>query len=260
MDEAAIRAHVRAIDACNQRGGRMLSLVDLIDAETLDLSLGAYLAAAMRSGASLLVGARPGGAGKTAVMCALLNFVPDHMVIRPVDSPAVLREALRDDESSAACYLAHEIGDGFYYAYIWGRDARAFFRLAAEGHTIASNLHADTLEETQEQLCEENGVRRAHVDAITLKIYLRMARTSGWRVRRWVSHVYESDGEQDRLLWTGNRRGAFTRQKPFDSSVVSLDQERQWAGFLTMLRRQDVRTIEDVRHALAQSSTLDRGM
>jgi hypothetical protein len=48
----------------------MLSLVDLIEAGTVDLPLAAYPAAAMRS-ASLLVGARPGDAGKTAVMCAL---------------------------------------------------------------------------------------------------------------------------------------------------------------------------------------------
>lgn len=260
MDETAIRAHVKAIDACNQRGGRMLSLVDLIDAEAIDLSLAAYLAAAMRSGASLLVGARPGGAGKTAVMCALLNFLPDHTVIHPVDSPSVLREGLRDDRAGATCYLAHEIGNGFYYAYVWGKDARAFFRLAGEGHTIASNLHADTLEETREQLCGENGVEGAHVDAVTLKIYLRMERTGGWRVRRWVSHVYESDGKQDRLLWTGDERGTFTRQKPSDSSVVSLEQEREWAGFLTTLRRQEVRTIEDVRRALAQHSALGGGV
>ena len=50
------------------------------------------------------------------------------------------------------------------------------------------------------------------------------------------------------------------RQKPFGSSVVSLEQEREWAGFLTVLRRQDVRTIEDVRRALAQHSTLDGGV
>lgn len=260
MDEAAIGAHVKAISACNQRGGRILSLVDLIAAETIDLSLGAYLAAVMRSGASLLVGARPGGAGKTAVMCALLNFLPDHTAIRPVDRPAVLREGLCDDRAGATCYLAHEIGNGFHYAYVWGQDARAFFRLAAEGHIVASNLHADTLEETRGQLCEENGVERAYVGAVTLKIYLRMERTGGWRVRRWLSHVYESDGEQDRLVWVGDKRGTFARQTPSGGSAVSLEQEQEWAEFLTTLRRQGVRTIEGVRRALAQRSILDGGV
>jgi type IV secretory pathway ATPase VirB11/archaellum biosynthesis ATPase len=68
----------------------MLSLVDLIEAGTLDLPLAAYLAAAMRAGASLMVGARPGGAGKTVVMCALLNFLPDDTVIRACGQPGGL--------------------------------------------------------------------------------------------------------------------------------------------------------------------------
>ena len=246
--EAQVRAHARAIEACNQRGGRMLSLVDLIDAGTVDLPVAAYLAAAMRSGASLLVGAVPGGAGKTAVMCALLNFLPDHTAIRAVDSPAVLAAAQHDAHPGQTCYLAHEIGAGHWYAYVWGRDARAFFGLAAQGHIVASNLHADTLEETWDQLCRENGVAEAHLDAVTLKVYLRIARGRGWAVQRWVSHVYESDGKQDRLLWTGERDGVFSRLA--DSAVVSPGREAEVADMLSELRRQEVRHIGDVRRAL----------
>jgi hypothetical protein len=252
MDESAIRAHVSAIDACNQRGGRMLSLVDLIDAGTVDLPLAAYLAAAMRAGASLLVGARPGGAGKTAVMCALLNFLPDHTVIRPVDRPAVLADGQRDVHPGDTCYLAHEIGRGRYYAYVWGSQARAFFRLAARGHIIASNLHADTLEETRDQLCHENenGVSQEHLDAVALQIYLRVERAGGWAVHRRVSHVYESDGTLPRLLWTSERRGTFTRHEAAGSGVVSPDQEREYAAFLSALLRRNIRSITDVRRAV----------
>ena len=230
----------------------MLSLVDLIDAGTVDLPLAAYLAATMRSGTSLLVGARPGGAGKTAVMCALLNFLPDHTVIRPVDSPAVLAHGQRDARPGDTCYLAHEIGSGYYYAYVWGNEARAFFRLAAQGHIIASNLHADTLEETRDQLCRENGVAPAHLDAVTLKLYLRVERAGGWAVRRRVSHVYESDGTHTRLLWTSDGSGTFTRHEPVESAIVSPEQERKYADFLNTLLRQDVRLIGDVRRALVQ--------
>jgi hypothetical protein len=245
--DARVKAHVGAIDACNQRGGRMLSLVDLIDARSVDLSLAAYLAATMRNGASLLVGARPGGAGKTAVMCALLNFVPDGTHICTVDRPTV-PETARQDKAGQTCYLAHEIGAGNWYAYVWGKDARAFFRLAAQGHLIASNLHADTLEETHDQLCRRNGVARAHVNAVTLKVYLRMARGDGWSVRRWVSHVYESDGTGDRLLWTGNREGTFARQG--ETAIVAPVHEDHYAGFLADLVRRDVRRIGDVRRTL----------
>jgi hypothetical protein len=245
-DSARIHAHVQAINACNQRGGRMLSLVDLIDAGTVNPPLAAYLAAAMRAGVSLLVGARPGGAGKTAIMCALLNWLPDRTTLRAADRPAVLADAQRD-RPGEVCYLAHEIGAGRYTAYVWGQAARAFFALAAGGHTVVSNLHADTLDETHDQLCRENGVPRAHVDAVTLKVYLRVEHRAG-SVHRRVSHVYESDGTADRLLWTGDGRGAFARRA--ESALVTADQQAVQARFLDRLRRQDIRRIEDVRRAL----------
>jgi Flp pilus assembly CpaF family ATPase len=64
MNEETLR-HCVEIDRCNQRGGRMLSIVDLIDAGTMSPELAAYSLAAIGGGASFMVGALPGGAGKT---------------------------------------------------------------------------------------------------------------------------------------------------------------------------------------------------
>ena len=52
----------------------MLSVFDLLEAKTIDLDLAAYLMARISKGSSFMVGSVPGGAGKTTVMCALLNF------------------------------------------------------------------------------------------------------------------------------------------------------------------------------------------
>ncbi len=249
--DAALSEHVNALDACNQRGGRLLSLIDLLDAGTVDLPLAAYLAAAMRHGASLLVGARPGGAGKTAVMVALLNFLPNETAIRAVDSRAVLDMAEADPYPGATCYLAHEIGDGLYYAYLWDDEARDFFALAARGHTVATNLHADTLEETRDQLCLGNGVAPEHLAAVALKVYLRVDYSDRLAFKRRISHVYESDGTDDRLIWRWDRRGTFERQA-VQSVLVSPQDEDLYRKFLTGLRRRDVRAIEDVRRALLE--------
>jgi hypothetical protein len=248
MDTTALHAHVRAINDCNQRGGRMLSLVDLIAAGTVDVPLAAYLAALMRQGASLLVGARPGGAGKTAVMCALLNFLPDATAIIPTDGPTVFQTALRDTRYGETCYLAHEIGSGYYYAYIWGQQLRDFLTLAANGHSVASNLHADTLEETQDQLCRQNGADPVHLNAITLKLYLRVTRGTSWDVQRHIVRVYENDGEGDRLLWKLSADGWFVRQ--VDSVIVNAEQERQYRDILADFLAKDIRNIEDVRYRL----------
>ena len=99
MDNIVDR-HCRELERCNQRVGRMLSVADLIDADALSLPLAAAVTARIAGGASFMVGANPGGAGKTTVLCALLNFVPP-------------------DCALGTC-----------------------------GHIPATNLHADTLEET----------------------------------------------------------------------------------------------------------------
>lgn len=253
--DAMVEAHVRALRECNQRGGRLLSLVDLIGAGTVDFDLAAYLAAVMRSGGSLLVGARPGGAGKTAVMVALLNFLPDATAIQPVEGPAVLRRGLADTAYGATCYLAHEIGAGFYYAYLWNEDARLFFELAGRGHTIVSNLHADTLDELHAQLSGRIGVAPEHVRAITLKVFLRVGRGPNLRVRRWVSRVYEAgeDGA-DHLVWVGERWGQFARREP--SRFVTPEAESACRDLLVHLSREGVVTIEAVRHAVVQNLRL----
>jgi len=53
---------ITVVNRSNQRGGRMLSVVDLIEAGTLTLGQAAWLVDRVRSGDSFLVGARPGGA------------------------------------------------------------------------------------------------------------------------------------------------------------------------------------------------------
>jgi len=226
----------------------MLSLVDLIDARTVDLDLAAYLAAAMRSGASLLVGARPGGAGKTTVMCALLNFLPDRAVLCPVDGLAIPESAQRDARPGDTCYLAHEVGSGHYYAYIWGERARAFFVLAAQGHLIATNMHADTLLEAREQLCHQNGVAESHLHAVTLKVFLGFDRRSDRAAARWVSQVYESNGRGDSLIWRGESASSFARTAP--SVITTPAQERKYGQLLAGLLRRGIRRIDQVRLTL----------
>ena len=248
--EQELQSLVRELNRCNQRGGRMLSLVDLLEAETVDLAMGGYLAAAMRAGASLMVGANPGGAGKTTVMAALLNWLPNRTRIRAAESYEMLRLAAESppEDPSACCYVAHEIGSGHYYAYVWGREARAFFSLTRHGYIIATNLHADTLGQAHRQVVGTNGVAEEDLSRVQLKVFMRMERRRGWQVSRTIHQVYESAGGGDRLLWSGNGRGDYRRQA--DSALVSREEEGRHQDLLDKMRRDNVRFIEDVRRLL----------
>jgi type IV secretory pathway ATPase VirB11/archaellum biosynthesis ATPase len=79
------RHNHQQIERLNQRGGRTLSIVDLIQAGTLTVEMAACAMRAMHEGASLLTGARPGGAGKTTLMAAILNFLPPQVALITVD-------------------------------------------------------------------------------------------------------------------------------------------------------------------------------
>jgi hypothetical protein len=179
----------------NQRGGRMLSIVDLIQAGTISVKMAAYAMRAMAEGTSLLTAARPGGAGKTTLVAALLNFLPPGVPIGTVDSPRVIRAGLAQPAAEAACYLAHEIGSGDRYGYIWGSDVADFFSLIGGQRRIASCLHADTLEELTGILCSPPlRVSRKSLDRVGLILFMHVApMLRGYRRR--VSSFWEADGQ-----------------------------------------------------------------
>jgi len=135
------------IEMLNQRGGRTLSIVDLIEAGTLSIEMAACGMRAVANGASLLTGARPGGAGKTTLMATFLNLLPPGVRIVTVDRPSVTARALAEPPTRPLCYLAHEIGSGHWYGYIWGRQVAEFLALVEGPRRVASCLHADTLDE-----------------------------------------------------------------------------------------------------------------
>lgn len=243
---ADVAQHCAEINRCNQRGRRMLSIVDLLDAGTMSSEVAAYLLAAISGGASFMTGALPGGAGKTTIMCALLNFVPQDVVLAPADGrEAILRGVeIRDRRM---CYICHEISDGPYYAYLWDRDLREFFGLKRAGHMLATNLHADTFDQARRQVCVDNGVAAGDFLGMNIIIFIAVNRLRG-RTDRVVREIWESDGKQDH-----RRIFSLEQALPHEASrVIEAGDYALACDRLDSLIRSQVRTIEDVRGHLAQ--------
>lgn len=244
----AIERHCIEIERCNQRGGRMLSIVDLLAAGTVTRELAAFFIAAIQQGASFMIGAMPGGAGKTTVMGALLNLVPAEVELRAADSIETMQAGLRRN-APRACYIAHEIGPGHYYAYLWDRELRAFFDLAAAGHILASNLHADSLTEAQFQICQINSVPPELFRKINLIIFLEV--TGSWPARRWISEVWENDEK-------AGHRQIFQKGhlELSQSRLITNAQLNEAAIWLDTLTASDAKTIQSVRKFLLQQKPL----
>lgn len=188
------KANLAEIAGLNQRGGRTLSIVDLIADGTLDVPVAAYLLAAVADGASILTAAGPGGTGKSTLLADLLGFLPPDEEIVSVSGAEIIAAGMSTRQR--ACYVAHEIGAGHWYGYIWGAQVPAFFDLAGYGHRIAAAIHADSLRELAGQLYSGPlGVSEEQLGAVGLICFMRMDYTSGGSVRRRVTEVHsQADG------------------------------------------------------------------
>lgn len=247
-----MRNNYKEIKRCNQRGGRMLSIIDLLDAGTLPENLAAYLFSAVnRADASFMVGANPGGAGKTTVMGALLNLVSPRYKLQPADSLRTLQKALsKGVKTEPKCWICHEIGNGPYYAYLWGEAARAFFALSEHGHMLATNLHADTYLQAHEQLCHDNKVPENHFYRMQLQLYLTLERNRSGAIMRHINTVYESDGQSEHQL-IYDRGNSYTPHPPDISKLISEEDFRECGSVLQDLREKRIRHIEEIEKLLS---------
>lgn len=248
---SGIEQHRDAINRTIQRGGRMLSIVDLIEAETVDRDLAAYLLAAIEQRCSFMVGALPGGAGKTTVMGALLNLLPSQVPLIAADHVDTIRRGL-DRPTPPRCYICHEIGAGAYFAYLWDEALRQYFQLIDAGHMLATNLHADTLDQARKQVCEDNGVPIEQFRAVGLKLFLDVQRRGGW-VERRISRAYQTDDRGEHQCIYQINRG----MEVHETSQVTQAMIEQARQRIDRLLRSGARTIEQVRMELdAQLSGL----
>jgi len=220
---------IEIVNRSNQRGGRMLSVVDLLAAGTLERTQAAWLLARILRCASFLVGARPGGAGKTAVMGALLTMLPAGERVR-----LATRGTGWESSQPGDCIVAYEIGRGHYEAYVWGERLVRMTALGQAGCRIVTNLHADTLDQAREQIVDQCGATERGLAAFDTFIPIR-TRGRGYRMERVVGEIQWYDGQG----W-----------RAFDPSAHEPDPVQVAIGaFLDDCAAGGVRTIEAVRGA-----------
>ena len=219
------RDHVIAVvNRSNQRGGRMLSLVDLLEADTLTLGLAGFLVERIEAGASWLVGARPGGAGKTTVMGALLAMLPDGVPVHLSTSGGHWRAA-----EPGECIVGYELSPGFYDAYVWGEDVAALTRRGLAGCRIVSNLHADTVAEAREQIVDQCGATEAGFRSFSIFLPIAIGSGLGRNTRRITECWLATTSGWERWNGAVSKRGT------------------QICSFLEGCMDRGVRRIEDLR-------------
>jgi hypothetical protein len=231
--------NLREIEALNQRGGRTLSLVDLIHAETLSPEVAGFLLWRVAHGASFLTGAVPGGAGKSTLLANLLAMLPPGERIVTTPDDAAVRLALRQTPRTGRCYLCHEIGVGHWYGYLWGTTVGRFSQLRDAGGRIAGCLHADDPAQLRSILLSPTlGVTPEALAGVEVLLFM------AYQGSRVVRSVWVADGEGDHAL--AYRHGEALRV-PEGLDEASAPTLAECLGFIARLLEGPARLFEEVR-------------
>jgi hypothetical protein len=128
---------------------RPLSVAQLIAVRSVDAETAAVIWLLLEHGASLTVAGPTdpqAGIGKTTTLNALLQFLPEGTALAYMsgmyENFAFTHSA--DIDPATTYVLCNEVSDHLPI-YMWGRIARRFLTLPAQGYHVATSVHADTI-------------------------------------------------------------------------------------------------------------------
>jgi len=238
-------ANLSAIRRLNQRGGRFLTVVDLLEAGTLDEKLLKFFLKRLWRGESFLGAAGPSGTGKTTLMGALLNLIPPGTEILTAERGSPLQDS---KSGHSPLYLAHELNDAPYYGYIWGNEAARFLKTARD-RQIAATLHAESLEGVRKKLTRRPvGLPEEEFSRIDLVVTMKMETRDSRRIRR-IDRVHASSAGSHRAIFRQHpKRDEYVRlEKPqSEDESIALDVE----GCVSSLLKKKPADLEEVRRLL----------
>ena len=128
---------------------RPLSVAQLIALGSLDARTAALLWLLIEHHTSFIISGPTSptpGVGKTTTLNAMLDFLPDGTSLVYTSGMFERFDFLEVTEPAATCVLCNEVSDHLRI-YMWGRVARRFLDLTAQGYAIATSMHADTLDD-----------------------------------------------------------------------------------------------------------------
>lgn len=174
-----------------------LTIVQVMERGTMPAELAAVFWLALERGASLIFAAEPPGSGKTAILTSLLTFLPPDTRVYFTRGWGETFDLPPLEDHRATYILVNEISDHLP-VYSWGPYVVRVFELMAEGYSLGSTMHADTVEEALEQL-EGEGVPPGNLANLTFLATLYTGYDGGRMVRRVndVALLAAGDGPED---------------------------------------------------------------
>jgi hypothetical protein len=240
-----------------------MSITQIIRAGTMPPRVAALLWLVMERGASIVLAADPPGAGKTTILTALLAFTrPDAAVYFTRGWGETFRLPRRGKDDPPVYLMVNEISDHLP-VYSWGPYVQHAFELMGDGYTLASTLHADTVDGVIEQLIEECDVPEGHIGRLGFIVPMFVGVRGGQRVRR-VSEVavleplgagydrqsiarWRAEDDLYDIFSTPAEVNAAARRLGFEEEGEFVHELGRREQFIEVLLNENVNAIDDVQ-------------
>ena len=170
---------------------RPLSMAQIIAQGSVDAETVALTWLLLEHGVSLTVAGptdpQP-GVGKTTTLNALLQFLPEGTALAYMsgmyENFAFTR--LPDIDPATTYALCNEVSNHLPI-YMWGRVARRYLTLPAQGYHIATSIHADTIDDVISMCHHDLHLRPVDVRRLGLVVNIGLVGRVYPQRRRWLS-------------------------------------------------------------------------
>jgi hypothetical protein len=170
---------------------RPLSVAQIIALQSVDAETAALVWLLLEQRASLTVAGptdpQP-GIGKTTTLNALLQFLPEGTALAYMSGMYEDFGFTRipDIDPAATYALCNEVSDHLPI-YMWGRVARRYLTLPAQGYHIATSVHADTIDDVIYMYQRDLRLSPEEVRRLELVINIGLAGRTYPMRRRWLT-------------------------------------------------------------------------
>jgi len=240
-----------------------MSIIELIKAGNLDARLAALLWIAMERGASLIVAADPPSSGKTTTLSALLSFTAPETAVYFTRGMGETFSLPPRSDSYLTYILINEMSDHIP-VYTWDDNARRAFELLADGYSLATTMHDETVEGVIRQLREDLRIPGEHIAKLTFIMTMYVGRLGG--LMRRIQDVamleliggelavkgiarWDLNDDSFEVLPDPEHRESFARWAGLSVEAVDAELEKR-AGFLATLLNTGVTSIPEVNAAI----------
>src|SRR5438445_7265703 len=179
---------------------RRLSMAQIIALQSVDAETVALTWLLLEHGTSLTVSGptdpQP-GVGKTTTLNALLQFLPEGTALAYMSGMYENFAFTRiPDINPATTYaLCNEVSDHLPI-YMWGRVARRYLTLPAQGYHIATSVHADTVQDVISLYHHDLHLRAEDVRRLRLVVNIGLVGHVYPLRRRWLrTHFLQPDAD-----------------------------------------------------------------